>query len=103
MCKPGYFPANNKCEKVDANLEIANCELYKSKEKCSTCVTGFVASMNRTSCVEIENDNCLTFTYLECSDCIDNYEINKLTFFTDLFQNDANLLRWIISLSFSLE
>ena len=61
-------------------------------------------SLNRKSCVEVSEPNCLTYSYIDCSDCKgDNYVVSAHKFYEDLFDNEAEVLRKLYEWNFALE
>ena len=59
-CAEGYFLVNEKCVTVD------HCEYIDSNtNKCQSCQYGYRLNEDKTSCVEIGEDHCSTYTNLE--------------------------------------
>ena len=76
-CAEGYFLVNEKCVTVD------HCEYIDSNtNKCQSCQYGYRLNEDKTSCVEIGEDHCSTYTNLEdgtkqCQYCQGGYKLNS--------------------------
>ena len=76
-CAEGYFLVNEKCVTVD------HCEYIDSNtNKCLSCQYGYRLNEDRTSCIEIGEDHCSTYTTLEdgtkqCQYCQGGYKLNS--------------------------
>ncbi len=54
------------------------------------------------SCVSVDVDNCLSYSYIDCSECSGSYEVNPFKYYEDIFEDDGSLMRLLQKMNFSL-
>lgn len=71
LCNQGYYLKNGGCVKPDTPIQ--NCEVQINDTLCHSCVNGYIPSLDHKSCVSVNGNNCLSYSFLECKSCVDGY------------------------------
>ena len=80
-CSGNFFVSAGRCSAV--NVTVTNCMSYTDNGVCSACSSGHVLSADFSSCVALPaNDNCLSYTFINCRQCATGFVENQNLYFT---------------------
>jgi hypothetical protein len=71
QCLEKYFIKDSRCIQVETYIE--NCEI-SLLDTCQKCLDGHLLALDQKSCVKnLENQNCLNFSFFKCKECQASY------------------------------
>ena len=72
ICVDKFYLVGNECMAVAEDKLISKCDVYAGSSSCKTCSEGYLPMANNTSCEQIKEVSCLTWTDINnCATCPD--------------------------------
>lgn len=95
VCSTGFYLNNGACVAIDSPIQ--NCDVQNNTGVCLLCKSGFYLSLDNKSCqAGSTNDNCASYTNIECSSCgggfiknLNNYLYQFINLTSPNFENDV--------------
>jgi hypothetical protein len=99
VCIDGFYLKNGACRQV--LVPIPDCILYQAErpEICVRCSKNKILNKDGTSCEDVSaDDNCISYNYYDCSDCVDDYFYEPNAYITDLISKSSQIYGFLLDI-----